>query len=92
MRNSIISIAILAGAFTFTAGAWAHDNMTDANRQSSQAARGTAAVSGGDARQSLGYGNQEHSGGFAGAQHGPSGLSARDALLFELGDRGLGQN
>lgn len=92
MRKSILSLAILAGAFTFTAAAWAHDTMTDANRESSYAARGIPAGSGGNARHALGYGNQEHTGGFAGAQHGPSGLSARDALLFELGDRGLGQN
>ncbi|MDI4663524.1 hypothetical protein K9U40_04110 [Xanthobacter autotrophicus] len=91
MRKSILSLAILAGALAFTAAARADDSVTDANRESIRVARGVTAEHDG-AQRVLGYGNQVHTGGFAGAQHGAAGLSANDAFLFELGDRGLGHN
>lgn len=92
MRKLILSLAIFAGALTFTAAAQADDSVTDANRESIRVASGVATDSDGGAQQVLGYGNQAHTGGFTGAQHGPSGVPATDAFLFELGDRGLGHN
>ncbi|MFG1351424.1 hypothetical protein [Xanthobacter autotrophicus] len=92
MRKSILSLAILAGALSFTAVARADDSVTEANRESIRVARGVTADHDGGAQHVLGYGNQAHAGGFAGAQPGPAGVSANDTFLFELGDRGLGQN
>ncbi|MDI4655689.1 hypothetical protein [Xanthobacter autotrophicus] len=92
MRKSILSLAILAGALAFTAAARADDSVTDANRESIRVARGVTADHDGGAQRALGYGNQAHTGGFAGTQQGSSGVSANDAFLFELGDRGLGHN
>ncbi|MFG1333024.1 hypothetical protein V5F41_17460 [Xanthobacter autotrophicus] len=92
MRKSILSLAVLAAALAFTAAARADDSVTDANRESIRVARGVTADHDGGAQHVLGYGNQAHTGGFAGAQQGPSGVSAADAFLFELGDRGLGHN
>ena len=92
MRKSILSLVILAGALTFTAAARADDSVTDANRESIRVARGITADRDSGAQHALGYGNQAHTGGFAGAEHETAGISANDAFLFELGDRGLGHN
>lgn len=92
MRKSILSLAILASALSFTAAARADDSVTDANRESIRVARGITADEDAGSQHVYGYANQGHTGGFAGAQHGTSGVSANDAFLFELGDRGLGHN
>lgn len=88
MRQSILPFVLLASTLAFGSAAFANETPASGSSASERIAPEHGARHG-----ALGYAEAAPSStGFAGAQDDEPTLSSRDALLFKIGDRGLGNN